>query len=192
MVSAVSGAVLVGGTQLPVSVSARQLAVSFDPGMVRLVRGGAAAETASTEVRVSVAPALQGDEELVLELTSGAGNLEVSPVDAKLSSMVSAVSVRVTASLTTVSTKVVVSVDDENTSIGNAEVSFMPLTVEVVRGVALSLSDHAGQAVEMVTIVAGMATEITVATSPLLVGDERVTVTLSVAEGLFGERGFRR
>ena len=35
----------------------------------------------------------------------------------------------------------------------------------------------------MVTIVAGMATEITVATSPLLVGDERVTVTLSVAAG---------
>ena len=83
-VSAFSGAVLVGGTQLPVSVSARQLAVSFDPSMVRLVRGGAAAETASTEVRVSVAPALEGDErpaldgdeELVLKLTSGvAGNL---------------------------------------------------------------------------------------------------------------------
>ena len=60
----------------------------------------------------------------------------------------------------------------------------MPLTVEVVRGVELSLSDHAGQAVTMVTIVAGDSTEITVATEPSLEGDERVTVTLDVAEDL--------
>ena len=184
VVSAVSGAELVGGTQsLPVSVSPRQLAVSFEPSMVRLVRGGAAAETVSTEVSLSVAPALEGDEELVLELISGDGELEVSS-PARLSSMVRAVPVRVTASLTTASTEVATSVDDADTSIGNAVVSFMPLTVEVVRGVALSLSDHAGQAVEMVTIVAGESTEITVATEPALEGDERVTVTLSVAAGL--------
>ena len=184
VVSALRGAELVDGTQsLPVSVSPRQLAISFEPSMVRLVRGGAAAETASTEVRLSVAPALEGDEELVLELTSGDGELEVSP-PARLSSMVRAVPVRVTASLTTASTEVATSVVDADTSIGNAVVSFTPLTVEVVRGAALSLSDHAGQAVTMVTIVAGESTEITVATSPTLERDERVTVTLSVAEGL--------
>ena len=186
VVSALSGAELVGGPQsLPVMVSPRELTVSFEPSMVRLVRGGAAAETASTEVSLSVAPELEGNERLVLELTSGvAGNLEVNPVVATLSSMVRAVPVRVTASLTTVSTEVTTSMDDADTSIGNAEVSLMPLTVEVVRGVELLLSDHAGQAVEMVTIVAGESTEITVATSPTLAGNERVTVTLSVAAGL--------
>ena len=184
MVSALSGAELVGGTQsLPVVVSPRELTVSFEPSMVRLVRGGAAAETTSTEVWLSVAPGLQGDERLVLELTSGvAGNLEVSPVVATLSSMVRAIPVRATASLTTVSTEVTTSVDDAN--IGNAEVSLMPLTVEVVRGVELLLLDHAGQAVEMIMIVAGESTDITVATSPTLVRGERVTVTLSVIADL--------
>ena len=67
----------------------------------------------------------------------------------------------------------------------------MPLAVEVVRGVELLLFDHAGQAVEMITIVAGESTEITVATSPLLIGSERVVVALSVAEGLaLGGRRF--
>ena len=183
MVSAASGAELVGRTQLPVSVSPRQLAVSFEPSMVRLVRGGAAASTDSAEVSLSVAPVLGGEEELVLELTSGAGNLGVSPDRATLSSEVTAVDVTVTADPETVSGEVMAA-EGSGTSIGNAEVSFMPLTVEVVRGVELSLSDHAGQAVEMITITAGDSTEITVATSPTLVGDERVTVTLSVAEGL--------
>ena len=66
----------------------------------------------------------------------------------------------------------------------NARVTTESLAVEVIRNVELSLSSHAGQAVEMVTIVEGESTEITVSTDPLLVGNERVTVTLSVAEGL--------
>ena len=183
MVSAVSGAELVGETQLPVSVEPRELRVSFEPSMVKLVRGGAAAETASTEVSLSVAPALEGNEQLALELASGNGGPVVSPDEATLSSMVSAVSVRVTADLMTASTEVV-ALERSGTSIGNAVVSFMPLAVEVVRGVELSLSDHAGQAVEMITIVVGDPTDVTVATEPALVGDERVTVTLSVAEDL--------
>ena len=90
VVSALSGAELVGETQsLPVVVSPRQLMVLFDPSMVRLVRGGVVAEMVSTEVWLSVAPALEDDEQLVLELTSGvAGNLDVSPDEARLSSMV--------------------------------------------------------------------------------------------------------
>ena len=184
VVSADSGAALVGGSQsLPVVVVSRQLAVSFEPSAVRLVRGVAAAEMASTEVSLSVTPALEGDERLVLELTSGAGNLEVNPPEATLSSMARTVLVTVTVALGAVSTEVVPS-EKSGTSIGNAEVSFTPLTVEVVRGVELSLSDHAGQAVEMVTITAGESTDVTVATEPSLEGDERVTVTLSVADGL--------
>ena len=185
VVSALSGAELIGGPQsLPVVVSPRELTVSFEPRAVRLVRGVAAAETASTEVSLSVAPGLEGDERLVLELTSGvAGNLEVSPPEATLSSMARTVLVTVTAAPGAVSTEVVL-LEKSGTSIGNAEISFMPLAVEVVRGVELSLSDHAGQAVETLAIVAGESTEITVATSPSLVGNERVTATLSAADGL--------
>ena len=91
VVSAISGVELVGETQLSVVVSRRQLAVSFEPSMVRLVRGGAAAEMASTEVSLNVAPALESDERLALELTPGAGgNLDVSPLVATLRSMVRA------------------------------------------------------------------------------------------------------
>ena len=184
MVSVVSGAELVGDTNLPVVVSPRELMVSFEPSAVRLVRGGAAAETTSTQVSLGVMPALEGDERLVLRLTSGVGgNLEVSPIDATLRSMVRTVPVRVTAILTTGSTEVV-ALEKSGTSIGNAVVSFTPLTVEVVRGVELSLLDHTGQAVEALTLVAGESTEITVATEPSLERDERVTVTLVVADDL--------
>ena len=89
VVSALGGAALVGGPRsLPVVVSPRELAVSFEPSMVRLVRGGAAAETASTEVSLSAVPGLERDERLVLELTSGvAGNPVVTPSEATLSSV---------------------------------------------------------------------------------------------------------
>ena len=185
VVSALSGAKLVGGSQLlPVSVSPRELTVSFEPSAVRLVRGGAAAETVSTQVQLSVAPGLEGDERLVLRLTSGAaGNLEVNPVDATLDSGMRMAEVTVTAAPGAVSTEVV-ALEKSGTSYGNARVSFTPLTVEVVRGVELSLLDHAGQAVETLTLVAGESTEITVATSPSLVGNERVAVTLVVADDL--------
>ena len=120
VVSALSGAELVGGPRsLPVVVSPRELTVLFEPRAVRLVRGVAAAETASTEVSLSVAPGLESDERLVLELTSGvAGNLEVNPPEATLSSMARTVLVTVTAALGAVSTEVTVLVNDADTSIG--------------------------------------------------------------------------
>ena len=181
VVSAASGAELVGGTQsLPVSVSPRQLVVSFDPSMVRLVRGGAAADTASTEAWLSVAPALKGDERLVLELTSGvAGNLGVNPLEATLSSETRAVTVTVTAGSGMASTEVVV-LEGSGTSIGNAEVSFTPLTVEVVRGVELLISGVGGA--DAVSFSAGTSTELLVTTSPELMEGESVTVNLR-AEG---------
>ena len=179
MVSAASGAALADETQsLPVSVSPRQLTVSFDPGMVRLVRGGAADDTASADVSVSVVPALEGDERLTLELTSGvAGNLGVMPNEATLSSETRAVTVTVTAGLGMVSTEVV-AFEGSGTSIGNAVVSSTPLTVEVVRGVALSISGVEGA--DVVSFSAGTSTELLVTTSPTLTGSESVEVRLTV------------
>ena len=179
VVSALSGAELVGETQsLPVVVSPRQLMVSFDPSMVRLVRGGVVAEMISTEVRLSVVPALEGDEELVLELTSGVvGNLDVSPVDATLSSMTKTVTVTVTAGPGMGSTEVV-ALEGSGTSIGNAEVSFTPLTVEVVRGVELSISGVEGA--DAVLLKAGTSTDLLVTTSPTLTEGESVEVGLTV------------
>ena len=185
MVSAVSGAELVGDTQLPVVVEPRQLAVSFEPSAVRLVRGGAAGAIALTDVSLGVAPALEDDEELVLILTpDAASNLGVNPRDVPLNSGNRTADVTVNAGPATFSAEVTTSVNDAETSIGNAVVSSMPLMVEVVRGVELLLSDHAGQAAETLTLVAGESIEITVATSPPLEGNERVAVTLVVADGL--------
>ena len=184
-VSALSGVELVEAQPLAFEVLRRELAVSFVPAEVNLVRGGAAAPASSVQVTLRVDPELLGDEEIGVDLgvdLSG-GSLEVEPPSVKLSSMSRTATVTVTAGPNSFSGEVT-AVPNADVRVGDASVTFESLTVEVVRGVELSLSDHAGQAAEMVTIVAGESTEITVATVPVLEGNERVTVTLSVASGL--------
>ena len=181
MVSALSGVELVEVQPLAFEVLRRELAVSFVPAEVSLVRGGAAAPVSSVQVTLRVDPELLGDEEIGVDLSGG--SLEVEPPSVRLSSMSRTATVTVTAGPNSFSGEVT-AVPNADTRVGDASVTFESLTVEVVRGVELSLSDHAGQAAEMVTIVAGESTEITVATVPVLEGNERVTVTLSVASGL--------
>ena len=121
---------------------------------------------------------MEGDEELALELTSGvAGNLGVNPLEATLSSETRAVTVTVTVTAGSgmVSTEVV-ALEGSGTSIGNAEVSFTPLTVKVVRGVELLISGVGGA--DAVSFSAGASTELLVTTSPTLTAGESVAVNL--------------
>ncbi len=187
VVSADSGAELVGGPQsLPVTVSPRELTVSFEPSAVTLIRGGVAADEDQMDVLLSVAPGLEGEEQLRLDLslTSGDDNsLRFRPPLAVFNSEKRMETLTVIADSDAESAEVVV-LEGPGTSIGNATISSMPLTVEVVRAVELSLSDHAGQAVRTLTLKAGDSTEITLATAPALERNEQVTVTLDVPAGL--------
>ena len=165
--------------------------VFFEPAEIRLVRGGVAM------VVLKIEPELQDSEEVVVDLgdfrslTGGlsgslTGGLTVNPARATLTPSSNEADVTVAAESTADLGKAELpaTLDAGASVLGNSRVTTESLVVGVVRGVELSLSDHAGQAVEMVTIVAGESTEITVATVPVLEGNERVTVTLSVASGL--------
>ena len=164
-------------------VAGRAIRVFFEPSEIRLVRGGAAEESASMTVVLKTEPALLGSEEMVIGLAATNG-LAVSPRSVTLNPTSGTAGITVSASSGATSGEVSVTLDLGGSPLENVRMTTESLTVEVVRGVELSLSDHAGQAVEMVTLVAGESTKITVATVPVLEGNERVTVTLSVASGL--------
>ena len=164
-------------------VAGRAVRVFFEPSAIRLVRGGAAEESASLTVVLKTEPALLGSEEMVIDLAAANG-LAVSPRSITLDPTSGTAGITVSASSGATSGEVSATLDLGESSLENARVTTESLMVEVVRGVELSLSDHAGQVVEMVALVAGESTEITVATVPVLEGNERVTVTLNVASGL--------
>ncbi len=177
--SALPDNVRVAEATLRVMVEQREIRVLFNPGRITLVRGGAAAEMVSRAVMMRTEPELQGDEALVVSLSADGVTL-VSPTGpVRLTPENNAVTVTLAATRPLSALGAVSATLDENASLlGNARVTTEALAVEVVRGVNLSLSDLAGQ--DSVRFAADATTEVRVTTGPVLEGDERVTVTLSV------------
>ena len=177
--SALFGGSRVAETTLRVMVEQREIRVLFEPGRILMVRGGAAAEMTSSAVTMRTEPELQSGEALVVSLSADGVRL-VSPTGpVTLTPANNTVTVTLAATRPLSALGAVSATLDENASLfGNARVTTETLAVEVVRGVNLSLSGLAGQ--DSVRFVAGETTEVRVTTDPVLEGDERVTVTLSV------------
>ena len=167
----------VAESTLRVTVAQREIRVLFEPGRITLVRGGAA-----KTVTMRTEPELQSGEVLVVSL-SAIDVAVVSPTGAvRLTPANNAVPVTLGAtgatSQSSVRRTVSATLDEGASSLGNARVTTEALAVEVIRGVNLSLSSLAGQ--DLVRFDANETTEVRVTTDPVLEGDERVTVTVSV------------
>ena len=177
--SALLGDSRVAETTLRVTVAQREIRVLFEPGRILMVRGGAAAEMTSSAVTMRTEPELQGDEALVISLSADGVRL-VSPTGpVRLTPANNAVTVTLEATRPLSALGAVSATLDENaSSFGNARVTTEVLAVEVVRGVNLLLSGLVDQ--DSVRFAAGETTEVRVTTDPVLEGDERVTVTVSV------------
>ena len=170
--------VRVAETTLSATVEQREIRVFFEPRRITLVRGGAAPATASQTVTMRTEPELQSGEALVVSL-SATGVAVVSPRGpVTLTPTDNATAVTVEATREASSGAVFVTLDEDASLLGNARVTTDTLAVAVVRGVSLSLSGYAGQ--DLAQFVAGGSTEVRVTTDPVLEGDERVRVTLSV------------
>ena len=167
---------------LMIEVLRREVAVSFVPAEVSLVRGGAAAPEASVQVSLRVDPELFGDEEIGVDLDGGSrGSLRVDPPSVILSSMSRTTTVTVIADSNSVSGEVTATTN-VGTRVGDASVTFETLSVEVVRGVDLVISGLAGE--ETLVIIAGESTELRITTDPPLEAGESVVVSLSLGMGL--------
>ncbi len=170
--------VRVAETTLSATVEQREIRVSFEPRGITLVRGGAAPEVTSMVVTMRTEPELQSGEEVVVSLSATGVAVVSPPGPVRLTPTDNATAVTVEATGEASSGAVFVTLDEDASLLGNARVTTDTLAVAVVRGVSLSLSGYAGQ--DLAQFVAGESTEVRVTTDPVLEGDERVRVTLSV------------